>query len=147
MRVASSVYSAAMETTPDRPIRTYQIGEVARRAHLSLRTLRYWEEVGLIAPTNRTEGGFRLYTDADLDRVMLIRHMKPVDFSIEELRELAELRDTLRSGVDDDTERAELAARMEGFITRIRSRCEVLQGRIHAAESAALELETLVETP
>ena len=45
-----------------------QIGEVAARTELSLRSLRHWEEVGLLQPSGRTEGGFRLYTDADVEK-------------------------------------------------------------------------------
>ncbi|HET7725819.1 MAG TPA: MerR family transcriptional regulator, partial [Candidatus Limnocylindrales bacterium] len=68
--------------------RTYQIGAVAQLVHLSLRTLRYWEEEGLIKPTARTAGGFRMYSEADIERVRLVRSMKAADLSIEELREL-----------------------------------------------------------
>ncbi|MDP9021544.1 MAG: MerR family DNA-binding transcriptional regulator, partial [Actinomycetota bacterium] len=51
---------------------THQIGEVADRVGLSLRTVRYYEEVGLIEPSDRTAGGFRLYTDDDISRLELI---------------------------------------------------------------------------
>ena len=43
-----------------------QIGEVAERTNLSLRTIRYYEEVDLVPPSARTPGGFRLYTEADV---------------------------------------------------------------------------------
>ena len=43
-----------------------QIGEVAERTGLSLRTIRYYEEVGLLSPSGRTAGGFRLYADSDV---------------------------------------------------------------------------------
>ena len=62
------------------------IGEVATRTELSLRSLRHWEEVGLLRPSGRTDGGFRLYTDADVDKILVIRRMKPLGFSIEEMK-------------------------------------------------------------
>ena len=43
-----------------------QIGEVAERVKLSLRTIRHYEEVGLVPPSARSKGGFRLYTEADV---------------------------------------------------------------------------------
>jgi DNA-binding transcriptional MerR regulator len=52
------------------------IEEVATRTGLTARTLRYWEEKGLLAPSARTEGGMRLYSEADLARVLRIRDFK-----------------------------------------------------------------------
>ena len=63
-----------------------QIGDVAEQTGLSLRTIRYYEEAGLVTPSTRTTGGFRLYTEADADRFDLIKRMKPLGFSIEEMR-------------------------------------------------------------
>jgi MerR family copper efflux transcriptional regulator len=62
------------------------IGEVAARTELSLRSLRHWEEVGLLMPSGRTDGGFRLYTESDVDKILVIRRMKPLGFSIEEMK-------------------------------------------------------------
>lgn len=67
------------------------IGEIAERTGLSLRTIRHYDEVGLIKPSGRTDGGFRLYTDDDLERFLLIRRMKPLGFSLEEMTELLEI--------------------------------------------------------
>jgi MerR family transcriptional regulator, copper efflux regulator len=61
------------------------IGEVASRTELSLRSLRHWEEVGLLVPSGRTDGGFRLYTEADVERIMVIRRMKPLGFTLEQM--------------------------------------------------------------
>lgn len=57
-----------------------QIGEVAERTGLSLRTIRYYEEVGLITPSARSQGGFRLYTEEDIARLGVVKAMKPLDF-------------------------------------------------------------------
>ncbi|HEY5980953.1 MAG TPA: MerR family transcriptional regulator [Microlunatus sp.] len=65
-----------------------QVGVVAERLGLSVRTLHHWEEKGLVAPSHRSTGGFRLYTEADIERLLLIRRMKPLGFSLEEMREL-----------------------------------------------------------
>ncbi|MBO9532064.1 MAG: MerR family transcriptional regulator [Solirubrobacteraceae bacterium] len=76
---------------------TLHIGEVAERVDLSLRSVRYYEEQGLISPEGRTAGGFRLYTQAQIDRLLTIKQMKPLGFSLEQMRSVLEARDTLRS--------------------------------------------------
>ena len=72
-----------------------QIGEVAEQAGLSLRTVRYYEETGLLKPAMRTDGGFRLYTAEHVDRLALIKRMKPLGFTVQQMRELLAARDTL----------------------------------------------------
>lgn len=69
---------------------TMQIGELAERTGLSQRTIRHYDEVGLL-PASRTEGGFRLYSQTDVQRLDHIRQMKPLGFSLEEMAELLEL--------------------------------------------------------
>lgn len=68
-----------------------QIGEVAQRVGLSFRTVRYWDEVGLARPSARSAGGFRLYSQQDVRRLLLLKHMKALGLSLEEMGELAEL--------------------------------------------------------
>lgn len=68
-----------------------QIGEVAEQVGLSLRTVRYYEEVGLVSPSARSEGGFRLYSDADVSRLALVKRMKPLGLTLEEMGELVTL--------------------------------------------------------
>jgi len=64
------------------------IGEVAARTELSLRSLRHWEEVGLLHPSGRTEGGFRLYTEADVEKILVIRRLKPLGFALEQMKDV-----------------------------------------------------------
>jgi MerR family copper efflux transcriptional regulator len=70
----------------DNPGAVMHIGEVAARTELSLRSLRHWEEVGLLHPSGRTDGGFRLYTEADVEKIMVIRRMKPLGFSLDQMK-------------------------------------------------------------
>lgn len=70
---------------------TMHIGELAERTGLSLRTIRHYDAVGLLPATSRTEGGFRVYTEDDAERLMLIKQMKPLGFSLEEMAEIQEL--------------------------------------------------------
>jgi DNA-binding transcriptional MerR regulator len=73
----------------------YQIGEVAERVGLSLRTVRYYEETGLLVPERRSDGGFRMYSDDQIDRLALIKRMKPLGFTVQETRALLDARRTL----------------------------------------------------
>ncbi len=84
---------------------TLHIGDVAERVGLSLRTVRYYEEQGLFAPAGRTDGGFRLYTDEQVDRLLLIKQMKPLGFTVQQMRELLDARDALEAG-DEGTRAA-----------------------------------------
>lgn len=70
-----------------------QIGVMAERVGLSLRTVRYYEEMGLIEPTTRTAGGFRLYGPEQEDRLRVLKTMKPLGFTLDEMRELVHLLD------------------------------------------------------
>lgn len=65
-----------------------QIGIVAERTELSIRTLRHYDEVGLVTPSARSGGGFRLYTEHDVDRLRTIRRMKPLGFTLDEMKQL-----------------------------------------------------------
>ena len=80
---------------------TMQIGELADRTEMSLRTIRHYDEVGLLTPSGRSEGGFRLYTHDDYLRLMVIRRMKPLGFSLDEMAELLRVVDALDGGAGD----------------------------------------------
>jgi MerR family transcriptional regulator, repressor of the yfmOP operon len=65
----------------------WRIGEVAKLTGVTTRALRYWEELGLLRPTSRTDGGERLYTPTDLRRVTRIRDLQELlGFSLEEVK-------------------------------------------------------------
>lgn len=87
---------------------TMRIGDVAERTSLSLRTLRHYDEMGLVEPSARTHGGFRLYTEDDVSRLMLVRRMKPLGYTLEEMRELLLVVDAVRADPDDISAAARL---------------------------------------
>jgi DNA-binding transcriptional MerR regulator len=65
----------------------WRIGEVAKLTGVTTRTLRYWEEIGLLKPSSRTEGGERLYAPADVARVTRIRKLQELlGFSLDEVQ-------------------------------------------------------------
>lgn len=74
--------------------RFLQIGEAAERASLTQRTLRYYEEKGLLSPPTRMDGGFRLYSPEDMERIDRIRQLKELlGFSLAEIKEMMEAED------------------------------------------------------
>ena len=93
---------------------TMQIGELAERTEMSLRTIRHYDEVGLLTPSGRSEGGFRLYTHDDYLRLMVIRRMKPLGFSLDEMAELLRVVDALDGGAGDEGGAGDAAAAVDG---------------------------------
>jgi MerR family copper efflux transcriptional regulator len=118
-----------------------QIGEVAARTELSLRTIRHYEETGLVIPSARSQGGFRLYTEADVARLMVIRRMKPLGFTLEEMHALLEATDRLDSGEElPPEEREALLERIRGFEQAAQQRVEDLRTQLSRAEEFAATL-------
>ncbi|MBE1535596.1 MerR family transcriptional regulator [Actinomadura algeriensis] len=122
--------------------RHMQIGEVADRTGLSLRTIRHYEDVGLALPTARSQGGFRLYTDDDVARLLVIKRMKPLDFTLEEMRDLLTILDELQAADTDEATRTDLAKRLAVYRTLVEERCAKIRTRLSDAEQFSAELST-----
>lgn len=118
--------------------RQMQIGEVADRTGLSLRTIRYYGEVGLASPSARSRGGFRLYTEADVERLLLIKRMKPLDFSLEEMADLLGILDRLAGAAPGD--QPPLQDRLGMYEQAAQARCAALREQLEAAEDFAARL-------
>jgi MerR family transcriptional regulator, copper efflux regulator len=69
-----------------------QIGELAKRTTLSIDAIRFYEKRQLLPKPPRSTGGFRLYSTDDLERLLFIRQIHGLGFSLREIRELVELR-------------------------------------------------------
>lgn len=115
-----------------------QIGEVAEQTGLSLRTIRYYEEVGLVTPSARTTGGFRLYSETDVARLRLVRRMKPLEFSLEEMRRVLGVLDALE--VDGSGGRDELVDQLVGYRQAAEARVAALREQLEVAEGFATDL-------
>jgi DNA-binding transcriptional MerR regulator len=121
----------------------HQIGEVAEAVGLSLRTIRHWDDVGLVPPSGRSVGGFRLYTDSDVERLRVVKHMKPLGFSLEDMRTLLDIMDRLGRRAKG-RERTALLERLAGFADVADASCARLRDELAAAEgfAAILHRET-----
>lgn len=103
----------------------FQIGEVAEAVGLSIRTIRHYDELGVVEPTGRSAGGFRLYTDTDVERLRLVKHLKPLQFSLEEIHELLAL---LEEPASDDGDR------LAWFVDTGAAKCTALREQLADAE-------------
>lgn len=123
-------------TTDDAPTPSthMQIGQVAERTELSVRTLRHWEEAGLVTPSARTAGGFRLYTENDVERLRTIRRMKPLGFTLDEMKQLLTSLQVLNDPAADADARQSASAFVAGCHTRAEDSCRTLRRQLGYAE-------------
>ncbi|MFF7214725.1 MerR family transcriptional regulator [Streptomyces sp. NPDC008238] len=125
-----------------------QIGEVAARTGLSLRTIRHYEETGLVTPSARSQGGFRLYTETDVARLMVIRRMKPLGFTLDQMRDLLDAVDRL-DGADPPggAEREALLDRVRAYEREAARKIEELRVQLSRAEDFAATLRARLSGP
>lgn len=108
--------------------RLYQTGQLAELACVSLRTLRYYDGMGLLSPAEYTEAGYRLYTDEDLLKLQHILALKFLGFSLEEIKRC------LGSG---SQQVAEMLARQRKMMQAKRRQLDTIVRAIESAESLA----------
>jgi MerR family transcriptional regulator, copper efflux regulator len=76
------------------PGKLYQIGSISARSGLSVKTIRYYTDMGLLSPTvARSESGYRLFTDTVLNRLTFIKQAQRLGLSLSEIKEILEIRD------------------------------------------------------
>lgn len=118
-----------------------QIGKVAERTGLSVRTIRWYEETGLVVPSLRTEGGFRLYSEDDVTRLLAVKRMKPLGLSLEEMADfLVLLERTAAPTTLDDAALAEAAARLDEYAGQTGERIRKLERDLANAHDLAQQL-------
>ena len=67
---------------------TIKIGELARRTECQVETIRYYEKEGLLPEPTRSRGNYRLYGEAQVERLQFIRHCRSLDMTLGEVRAL-----------------------------------------------------------
>lgn len=113
-----------------------QIGEVAERVGLSLRSVRYYDESGLVHPSARSDGNFRLYSERDVARLQTVKTMRPFGLSVEEMGELVELLErTAEPDLLSATEARAAANRLGEFAERGEERITRLERDLEQARS------------
>jgi DNA-binding transcriptional MerR regulator len=121
-----------------------KIGEVAEATELSIKTIRHYDEVGLVQPSARSAGGFRLYTQDDVDRLLTIRRMKPLGFSLEEMGEVLEAIDASTADGTSAATRQSAREVLLAFRTRAEEACEGLRVQLDYARELTRRLGDVV---
>lgn len=112
----------------------YQIGEVAERTGVTQRTLRFYEEKGLLNPPERMEGGFRLYSDDDINRVTYVRRLQDLlGFTLSEIKEMVDAEEELQriaATFRPDRELPERVQRVTTVIAALSRQLEVVDHKV-----------------
>ena len=66
----------------------FSTGELAKAAEVSVRTVQYYDQRGILTPSEVTEGGRRIYHESDLERLQVICFLRDLDFSIKQIKKL-----------------------------------------------------------
>jgi len=128
----------ASEDRTDRKVARYQIGEVAERTSVTQRTLRFYEEKGLLRPPERMDGGFRLYSDEDVERIEYIRRLQQyLGFTLAEIKEMVEAEDLRQQIIATFRPDRELPARLERILRIIGALERQLEVVDHKVEALA----------
>lgn len=122
----------------DRDEPTLKVGEVADRVRLSHRTVRYYDDEGLLTAA-RSAGNYRLYAERDVERLLLIRVLKPLGYTLEEMRELLHLVATLEDPEHRPTDRER--EELETFTVDVKRRRDRLAEQLAAADDFYASLE------
>ena len=132
-----------------------RVGEVAERLGVSPRTIKYYEEIGLVEPEGRSQGGFRLYGEREVERLERILRMKGMGYSLAAIREILAVRDVaqeadkvtvLRTAIEHLKERereaTERIRQMREDLRRAETLREELRGDIALCERRLRELSS-----
>ena len=127
----------------------WRVGELARRTRVSVRALHYYDEIGLLSPSRRTEVGHRLYTADDVVRLQQIKSLQQLGFTLREVRDCLDRPDfplgrviqlhlsRLRASIDLQER---LCGQLEKVEERLRSGEEVSSGRFVNTVMGVIEM-------
>lgn len=136
---ASSCCQAPNKPAPAASNSIYSIGEAAKLSGISAKMIRHYESLGLMAPSERSQGNYRLFHARDLEQLRFIRNARTLGFSIKQIATLLELwQNTARSSsqvkqlalehLQDIDERIQALEQMRQLLAGLASRCQGDQG-------------------
>lgn len=105
-----------------------KVGELAKRTGVSVRALHHYDEIGLLSPRHRTEAGYRVYGPGDIVRLLQIKSLQQLGFSLEEIRNCLDRPGFSLSGV------------IELHLERLREEIDLQRKLVHRLESIAERL-------
>ena len=134
----------AVDSAPENATARFQIGEVAERTGVTQRTLRFYEEKGLLRPPERMDGGFRLYSENDVTSIVYIKQLQDLlGFTLSEIKDMVEAEELLLQMVSTrrpDREPLERLQRSEQILAALTKQLVVVD---HKVEHLALLREEL----
>ncbi|HTO21516.1 MAG TPA: MerR family transcriptional regulator [Spirochaetia bacterium] len=114
------------------------IGELAEKSGINVRTIKFWEEKGLISPHRRTEGGFRLYKPGDVVVLSFVKDLQSFNYTLAEIGTILGL-----AGPDLGVTDNDLAGRPEGELEKTAAALEYLVERMREMRDASVRVETV----
>lgn len=122
----------------------YKIDEVTKQVGLTKRTLRYYEEIGLIHPPERSEGNIRLYTDEDIERIKRIVEAKEVlGITLQEMQHFLSLKERMEQRRNSDNPRdREVIQEIKDMLEK---QVQTLDTKMKQMERVKAELEDSLE--
>jgi DNA-binding transcriptional MerR regulator len=106
-------------------------GDMARLSSSTLRTVRFYEEAGILHPVQRTEGGHRLFPLSELDKLRLVGDLRAAGFPLDEIRDMLAMKGRFASGAEAAHE----------VVARLSMQIEEMSERIGVLERVRTELE------
>src|SRR5438477_5345355 len=126
-----------------------QIGEVADRTGVTQRTLRFYEERGLLKPPTRLEGGFRLYSNEDILRVEQIKRLQNLlGLTLAEIKDMVEgeeIRSEMKATYRPDLEPAERLRRVSHLLAVTERQREIIEHKIAALRDMQNDFEEKIK--
>lgn len=116
-----------------------QIRELSERSGVPAKTIRYYEEVSLLPPARRLANGYRDYEEADAERLKLVAGARRLDFTLDEIREILDLRDR---GIAPCGVLLELLDQKADEINQRITELQLLQGDLRALYVSGLTFPT-----
>jgi DNA-binding transcriptional MerR regulator len=136
---------------PDHPANSeeqasYSIEQAAVRTGLTKRTLRYYEEVGLLSPTGRTEGNYRRYTQTDIERLERIKELRDLlGFSLADIRTLLDAEDErsqIKQAYQQETDIAAKLAQLDHADELLREQLGLIEQKLSGLQQMQATLQT-----
>ena len=110
----------------------YQIGKLSAQADVPEKTIRYYEEIGLLPVARRSENGYRLYDDTDVERLRFVRRARALEFALNEIAEILAFRDRneppCRYVMDVMREQIDIVRERIRSLEQIRNELQMLYG-------------------
>jgi DNA-binding transcriptional MerR regulator len=114
------------------------IGELAEKSGINARTIKFWEEKGLVSPFRRTEGGFRLYRQSDAALISYIKDLQTFNYTLAEIGNILRLADP-----DPAAGEVELAAAPIAELEKLESALSFLVDKMREVREASLRAEAI----